>query len=172
MLVLVMSISSVAEDQKPYKGWANRISTVFGELDEIIEGSYLDSVIDSLGPPIYFPYVAYMTFYGINNVGGSSIHDNMALFYLNFSDFPNLFWDFYEDQTITVANGDRIFVTVVGTCNFDFSYCTSTDTVVDGTGRFDNAEGEMEVTPGLIKGDLEVVVFDGWITTVGSAKEE
>jgi hypothetical protein len=173
-VVLLAGSLAIAGDQKPFKGWGHEVAFQMVWPIDVTGHDYFQQVIDDRGEP---PAGMYLSSYlGVNNVGGASIIDVPGILYYDFSS-PLLTFDVYEEETITVANGDKIFLTVVGKLRVDpVTLATidfeATDTVVGGTGRFEGAEGLIEVSPGLDSQGLSIAVFDGHITTVGEAKKQ
>lgn len=163
-----------AGDQKPFEGWAQQVGDP--ELIDPLDYPYLADVIseNASWTPL-FVGSQLVKFQGNINVGGKSSWKNAQLFYF----FPTgteiddpFIGVIYEDSTITVANGDQIFIQVEGVYYSATNTYITTDTVVGGTGRFEGAEGLIKVTPGLIKNNQSAAVFEGYIETVGEAKKE
>jgi len=96
---------SFAGDQKPFKGWVEPIGDPNYSVNPL-DYPYLAEVIGERGDPLWADIQLYQ---GVNNIGGNSIHENAQIFYLG-SEPGTL--EFYEASTITVANGDQIFVEI------------------------------------------------------------
>ena len=171
----------IAGDQKPFEGYAQAVGDP--TLIDPFDYPYLAEVISensSLTPVLITSQL--QGFQGNINVGGKSTWENAQLYYFYSTAGPFedplewLFYPFfiviYEDSTITVANGDQIFIEVEGIYYSVTDKWITTDTVIGGTGRFEGAEGSIKVTPGLIKKDQSVAVFEGYIETVGEAEIE
>jgi hypothetical protein len=167
MLVLALSTPSTASDQKSFKGYITIVSDPDLTIDPY-SYPYLAQVIGELGPPTWAQMQIYQ---GVVNVGGATIQELAQVFYV----LPDR-WDYYGELTMTVANGDQIFGIVEGSIYFD-----SDGNVVDttgesiftgGTGRFEGAEGSSIATLDPKKHDELGWFIDGWITTVGKAKEK
>lgn len=178
LIVLVAGSLSFAGDQKPINGWVQHVSEEAITLEQAkAEYPYLSEVIGVYGEPdpmslAFFPPKSAI-YHGKNNVGGDSIHSNGQIGY--FFPFDPYFFRFvlvfYEESTITVANGDKIFVEVEGIYYYPLNKIIATDTIVGGTGRFEGAEGSMTATWNNDSHDQQIVVFDGYITTIGGAKK-
>jgi hypothetical protein len=106
---------------------------------------------------------------GVNSVGGASIQENAQVFYFK-PDSSGL--EFYEASTVTVANGDQIFIAVEGIFDFTTGTWTAADTVVGGTGRFAGAAGSLTVWPSVDSHGQDTIVLDGYVTTAGKAKKQ
>jgi len=163
--LIVSGSFSFAGDQKPFKGWVQAV----GDPDFYVnplDYQYLADVISQRGWPAWTQIQFYQ---GVNNVGGASTHENVQMFYW---DFVSPTFDFYEDSTITVANGDQIFVEIEAVYTVATGEFTATETVVGGTGRFEGAGGSLAVGSGVERDGLPIVIYDGgYITTVGTAKK-
>ena len=166
-VMLVAGSISFAGDQKPFKGWVQQVDTRLMTEAEARTYEFLDGVINSHDPDLL--YGMFFTIYkGVNNVGGASVHENAQIFYFK-PDFSGI--EIYEASTITVANGDQIFLTVEGIATSPQVW-TTTDTVVGGTGRFEGAIGSIPVRPGFDSHFEDIIIFDGYVTTVGKAKKQ
>jgi hypothetical protein len=166
-VLLVAASLLFASDLKPFKGWVQQIDTRTMTVDEARGYEFLNDVIGSHNPLLL--YGMYFTIYkGVNNVGGASIHENAQMFYVK-PDFTGL--EFYEASTVTVANGDQIFITVEGIFDFAKNTWTAADTVVGGTGRFEGAVGSLIAKPSVDSHEKPIIVLDGYVTTVGAAKK-
>ena len=167
-VLLTAGSLSFAGDQKPFKGWVQAIGDPIYDFDPG-DYPYLQSVIDQRGYPAPFGWAQIQFYQGVNNVGGASIHENAQLYYWS-SDFTSI--DLYEYSVITVANGDQIFLEIAATFNVITEELTATETVVGGTGRFDDAEGSLVIRQGIGKDGQAITIYDGgYITTVGAAKK-
>jgi hypothetical protein len=173
-VLLIAGSISFAGDQKPFKGWGQLVDEQVVYPIDVAGYAYLQQVVNAQGRP---PDAMFLSSYaGVNNVGGASITEVAMILYVDFSS-PLLTFDIFEEETITVANGDQIFLTVVGKLLVDpATFATldfrSTDTVVGGTGRFEGAEGSIEVKPSINSQGLSIAVFDGQILTIGKAKKD
>jgi hypothetical protein len=74
--------------------------------------------------------------------------------------------EFYEDVTITVANGDQIFVNIEGIYYSPIDRIIAKETVVGGTGRFEGATGEFD---GFWDSNKDVI-YDGYIVMPNKAE--
>ena len=167
-VLLTAGSLSFAGDQKPFKGWVQAIGDPIYDFDPG-DYPYLQSVIDQRGYPAPFGWAQIQFYQGVNNVGGASIHENAQLYYWS-SDFTSI--DLYEYSVITVANGDQIFLEIAATLSLITGELTATETVVGGTGRFEDAGGSLEIKQGMNKDGDPIVIYDGgYITTVGAAKK-
>jgi hypothetical protein len=164
-ILLAAGSLSLAGDQKPFKGWVQAIGDPDYSVDPL-EYPYLAGIIQQRGAPLIPAQI--QLFQGINNVGGASIHENAQIFYFNPA---SLTIDFFEASTITVANGDQIFLTVAGIVDLIAGTWAATDTVIGGTGRFEGANGSIQVTPDFNSHGQDIIVFNGRIMTVGRAKK-
>jgi hypothetical protein len=77
--------------------------------------------------------------------------------------------------TLTAANGDQLYGDYAGTSHFVDATILAfeiTITITDGTGRFANASGSIEVT-GLVDtvADVSTATMEGSISSVGSNKK-
>jgi hypothetical protein len=162
--VLVGSISFAA-DLKPYKGWALGLGDPNYNVNPL-DYPYLAQVIQQRGFPAWTQIQLYQ---GVNNVGGASIHENAQMIYWDYVS-PTI--ELYETSTITVANGDQIFLTVEAIYYIAADMVVATDTVVGGTGKFEGAQGLIEVKTGFIKNGQSALIFDGYVATVGKAKRQ
>ena len=156
--------------EKPFKGQVQQIAAEQITLDQVKNYPYLNEVINRFGEPdpvsLYFVPPQLVTFEGYNNVGGDSIHKNAQLFYL-FPlppDYSRFVMVYYEDSTITVANGDQIFVRVEGVYYSSIDKLIAKETVVGGTGRFEGAEGSFVGTQDVDRDGDPIIVYDGYIT--------
>jgi hypothetical protein len=167
LLAVTLAAGSLcfAGDLKPFKGWAQQINTSPMTLPDALTYGFLKQIIDIRGVPLLMQLV---TFRGINNVGGESIHENAQIFYWDFVS-PDI--EFYEASTVTVANGDQIFLNVEGTSSLSTGTATGTDTVVGGTGRFEGAQGSIGFDAASGTDGQAFVVLKGQVTTVGEAKK-
>jgi hypothetical protein len=169
-VLLAAGSLSLAGDQKPFKGWVEQIGASDPTIDPL-DYPYLAEIIAVRG----MPPLSQLTLYkGVNNVGGASLHENAQMIYWGSIPFT---LDIYEDETITVANGDQIFLTVIGTIyldpnTFEATGYLATDTVTGGTGRFEGAAGSIKVVPGIDAHGMPTAIFDGQIKTVGNAKKK
>jgi hypothetical protein len=80
-------------------------------------------------------------------------------------------FDFSASSTTTVANGDQLFSTEVGTgtVNADGSVVIDiTSTVTGGTGRFDGASGSSTGTISNVLSSDPAVTFDTTVSTSGT----
>jgi hypothetical protein len=78
---------------------------------------------------------------------------------------------FYGSFTITGANGDTIRATYSGTAAADLTSYTETAVIDGGTGRFEGAEGQLDVS-GLITGPTTYSqTMSGVISSPGSSKQ-
>jgi hypothetical protein len=157
---------SFAAHPKPFKGWAQQIGDPDYSIDPL-SYPYLAEIIGELGTPLG---ASLTTYQGVNNVGGASIHETAAIVYWSSTPFA---LDVYESETITVANGDQIFLANKGICYLDpntfaVTGYMATGTVVGGTGRFEGAGGSVKITPH----SPSVGVFQGHIVLVGKADRQ
>ena len=151
LVVLLAGGSLVlAGDQKPFYGWLTGVSSEPISLEEAMTYPYLAEVIGMRGEPdavslFYAPPVLW-TAKGKNTAGGKSTYTNAQLFYLTGLDpyWSRYIMEFYEDCTITTANGDQIFVKVEGIYYSPIDKIIAKETVVGGTGRFEGATGEFD----------------------------
>ena len=162
-LILAAGSTSFAGDQKPFHGRLQEIDVRPMTLTEAQDFEFLNDIIDVLGPP---PVMQWMTLNNLNNVGGKSLSVNAQILYLGISSAL-----LYEVSTVAVANGDEYFLTVEGI--FDYATVSSEGvfTVIGGTGRFLGVEGSGEFTAITQSDGTAAVDFDGFISTVGEAKQ-
>jgi|WetSurMetagenome_2_1015567.scaffolds.fasta_scaffold222385_2 hypothetical protein len=160
-VLLVLGSFSFASGLKHFEGWVQQIGDSI-PIDPY-DYPYLAQVVDQHPgqAPLFPPWLT--TFYGINNVGGASIHKNAQLFYWDFVS-PTI--EFFEDSTVTVANGDQIFITVEGLYDIATGTVTATDTVVGGTGSFNGAKGSLQASAEYFyDSTLYGIALDGYIKT-------
>jgi hypothetical protein len=163
-VIFVAGSLAFAEDQKPFKGWAQGIGDPNPNVDPH-DYPYLLKVIQERGEP---DGSQIQLFQGINNVGGAWISENVQMFYSN--RYPII--DLYEDMVMTVANGDQIFFEIEAAYNDSTGALTGMATIVGGTGRFVGAEGYYIPTVSVGKDGQDLIIVNGYITTVGAAKEK
>jgi hypothetical protein len=70
---------------------------------------------------------------------------------------------------VTAANGDTLFGTYAGPCAGNS--CTEAAVVAGGTGRFANAQGELDVTVVVTGPDTYSETVSGTLSSPGSAKK-
>jgi hypothetical protein len=168
---------SFAADQKPFKGWVIATNNEVITLDQAKQYPYLAKVIGLYGEPdpvsLWLLPPSLVTYEGNNNVGGDSIHKNAQLFYIVPLDpyYTRFILLFYEDSTITTASGDQIFVEIEGVYYSSIDKLIAKETVIGGTGKFEGAEGSFTGTMGFNKDGQSIILYDGYITTVGKAKK-
>jgi hypothetical protein len=165
-VLLLAGSLALAGDLKPYKGTAQQIASSDMTLDEALSYQFLADVIEARGEPYGMKYLTYQ---GINNVGGASINDGAQIYYFNSTTWAV---EFYEVEAITHANGDQIYSNIEGVLSLITGSGTGTTTVVGGTGRFEGVGGWTEFTAALDSDGMASVVYKGQITTVGEAKKE
>jgi len=166
-VLLLAGSLALAGDQKPFKGSIHFTSTETISLDQAKNYPYLAEVIGLMGEPdpvsLFFTPPTVMKGEGRNNVGGESTYTNAQLFYL----YPlDEYWSrytmvFYEDCTITVANGDQIYVRIEAVYYSSIDKLIAEETVVGGTGRFEGATGSFE---GIWDSNKDIV-HNGYIVT-------
>jgi len=159
VLLLAGSTSFAGDQQKPFNGWAEEVGDPI-PIDPL-DYPYLKEIIDQYGPPSVIMYPRLLTYEGNNTVGGKSTYEHAVIFYFfPLPDFSRFVLLYYVDETITVANGDKIFGRISGV------YYSSIDKLVDkgiidgGTGRFEEAEGERT---SVFFSDAPIAVFEGYI---------
>lgn len=160
-LLLAGSTSFAGDDYKPFKGHVQAGEFV---LIDPADYPFLANIIAELGTPSYFPGLEpkLVTSEGYTNVGGNSIFESAQMFYFFPLAGPRFVLLFFEDLTITAANGDQIFLEVTGIFYSSINTFIDEGVIVDGTGRFKGAEGKFI---GTSDG------FEGHIMTVGKAKK-
>ncbi len=163
-VLFVAGSLAFAGDQKPFKGWVKAVGDPNYNIDAH-DYPYLAKIIGNRGAEP--DGLQIQLFQGINNVGGTCISENAQMFYLNGSII-----EIYEDMVMTVANGDQIFFEVEGAYNESTGALTGMATIVGGTGRFVGAEGYYIPKVGVGKDGQTFIILDGYITTVGAAKEK
>ena len=148
LLVVLLAGGSFlfGSNEKPFKGYVEQVGPGDYSIDPL-DYPFLAEIIAQYGPPSYVVPPVLNTYEGNNNVGGKSLSESAQIFYFHpLPDFSRFILFFYEDITITVANGDKIFARVTGV------YYSSIDKIIDkgiitgGTGRFEGAEGEFTGT--------------------------
>ena len=85
-------------------------------------------------------------FRSVTETSGTASHLGLVSFSSNHCfALPNLITQ--GQGTLVAANGDELYLTYSGTCTPpDFATCNTDTVVVGGTGRFENATGEFQVT--------------------------
>lgn len=148
--------SFAGDHQGPFKGWVEEVAVQLG-IDPL-DYPYLVEIIDQFGPP---HWTVLTTYEGNNNVGGKSTHESAQMFYLiPLPDFSTYIFWFYVDETITVANGDKIFVKGSGVFNASIYRQVDKGIIYGGTGRFEEAEGEKTT---VNFSDEHIGDFEGYI---------
>ena len=139
VLLAAGTASFAGENPKPFKGWFEEVEVVLFGYDPL-DYPYLMEIIDQYGPP---HWTTFTTYEGRNNVGGKSTHEHATMYYLiPLPDFSTYIFWMYADETITVANGDKIFVKWSGVFNGSIYRQVAKGIIYGGTGRFEEAEGE------------------------------
>jgi len=164
-VIFVAGSAAFATDQKPFKGWAQAIGDPNPNVDPR-DYPYLLKVIQERGEPDGGSQI--QLFQGVNNVGGAWISENVQMIYSN--RYPII--DIYEDMVMTVANGDQIFFEIEAAYNDSTGALTGRATIVGGTGRFVGAEGYYIPTVSVRKDGQALIILNGYITTVGAAKQK
>jgi len=152
--------SFAGDNEVPFNGW-------FEEVGEPIpiepsDYPYLQEVIDQYGPPSSHPLTSprLLKAEGNSTVGGkSTIEEAVIIYFFPLPDYSRFVLLYYIDATITVANGDEIWVRTSGIMYYPNALYVDQGTIVGGTGRFENAEGEYratQFTPGI-------GVYEGYI---------
>ena len=166
VLLSAGSASFAGDDYKPFKGHVQA-----GEFILIDPADYpfLANIIAELGTPSSWPGLEprLVTAEGYTNVGGNSVFESAQIYYFWPYDPTNPYARFvllfFEDVTITCANGDQIFLEVTGIFYSSIGTFIDKGQIVGGTGRFEGAEGEFI---GTSDG------FEGHIMTVGKTKKQ
>jgi len=141
-LALVMGLAvptAQAGDTKPLKGKAYQTSRVY--LNEVPDNSYLQEIVDELGPP---SYVLGITSIHHNNVAGLCDDSSEEIGYYGTDEVTGrLVNRFYTRSVIVAANGDTLITIIAGVTQLEddpytFEYI---GVIMGGTGRFEGAWG-------------------------------
>lgn len=182
LLTIMLAVGSLSfgGDLKPFEGWSRAVYSEPLTLAEVKEYPYMAQIISQFGEPdplsLFLTPPGLVTYESSNNVGGASTITAPLLVYFKPLDPFGWVAMFYEDQTVTVANGDQIFVNVEGTIFYPYPVDPNTgrmiakETVVGGTGRFEGATGSYDATTGFDNDGQTINIYSGYIETIGKAK--
>lgn len=177
VLLFVFLLAAVsptfAGDLKPFEGWSQTVDWIYiNPLDY----PYLEEIlIENASWTPLFVYGQLITAHGHTNVGGKTTSEAPQLVYI-FATGPE------EDDpimgvligytTMTVANGDKIYSEWQSVFYEGHGLYMGKASIVGGTGRFEGATGSLQFMPGSIKNGQPAMILEGYIETVGKAKEE
>ncbi len=173
VFLLAAASPAFAGDLKPFEGWAQTVGWI--PIDPL-EYPYLEEILiqNASWTPL-FVSGQLLTFQGHTNVGGNTTWESPQLVYY-FATGPEeddpLMAVLFGYNTITVANGDKIFNEFQAVWYQGRGISISAGPILGGTGRFEGATGYITGVLGFLKNGEPALILEGTIETVGKANAE